>query len=293
MDKTSNKYDNKALRFYDKDDHYELWFMDDFNTPGSGKMWEGDSEYTLICDITEELHNGDPNKELHIFIWSFGGAVDTLSTLLQCIEKYRRKVAVNLGCCDSCGWMLFFACDERYAAKHSEFLYHEPSLFQYGKQEECAARIEFQRKRLAAMFLNENLRQFLTPDEQKLGQTTEIWFTGDEMISRGACWDYSCYRNRIAPKLFKNQFFTFDNRIFRYVDGMMREYVPNGIEYFDANLLTHHTDDLVKNDDIRQCEKLLTKLLTKVKKASNPKEHVILSDQEETLLRKIINKCKE
>ena len=103
MEKKSDRYENKPIRFYDKGDHYELWFMDDFTNPGSGKMMKSGSEYTLICDIAEELFNGDINKELHIFIWSYGGLVDTLSTVLQGISRYRRKVAVNLGVCDSAG----------------------------------------------------------------------------------------------------------------------------------------------------------------------------------------------
>ena len=266
MERKNDRYDNKPIRFYDKGDHYELWFMDDFCVPGSGNMWENGKEYTLICDIAEELHNGDASKELHIFIWSFGGACDTLSTILQCIEKYRRKVAINMGCADSCGWILFFACDERYAALHSEFLYHEPSLFQFGKQEECAARIEYQRKRMSAMFLNENIQKYLTEEEKKLGQTTEIWITGADMILRGGCRNYELYRKRIAPKVVQNEFFSFDNKIYRFDRGKMYEYKQLGnhpIE--DCKLIEYDQEDITCKEDWENAESILGDLLSQVK----------------------------
>ena len=293
MEKKTDRYDNKPIRFYDKGDHYELWFMDDFCIPGSGNMWENGKEYTLLCDIAEELHNGDPNKELHIFIWSYGGSCDAVSTILQCIEKYRRKVAVNMGCADSCGWILFFSCDERYASRHSEFLYHEPSLFQFGKQEECAARVDYQRKRLAAMFMNENIQKYLTEEEKKLGQTTEIWLTGDEMILRGGCRDYSLYKKRIAPKVIENEFFSFDDKIYRFDGSKMYEYKQLGNHPLDdCSLISYDDNALTSKEEWESCESVLSDLLTQVKACKKtPNKDIILKPNLMKLL-KLINKKK-
>ena len=293
MERKNDRYDNKPIRFYDKGDRYELWFMDDFNIPGSGNMWENGKEYTLLCDIAEELHNGDANKELHIFIWSYGGALDSLSTILQCIEKYRRKVAINLGCADSCGWMLFFSCDERYAARHSGFLYHEPSCFMFGKQEENANIIDFQRKRLAAIFINDMLRKYLTEDEKKLGQTSEVWLTGDEMIQRGGCKDYALYRKRIAPKAINNEFFSFDNKVFRYDNGMMYEYKQLGIHPIeDRELIEYEESDIMNKEDLTKCESVLSDLLSQVKAyKKNPSAPAMLKSKVNQLLT-LINKRK-
>ena len=298
MEKKSDRYENKPIRFYDKGDHYELWFMDDFTNPGSGKMMKSGSEYTLICDIAEELFNGDINKELHIFIWSYGGLVDTLSTILQGISRYRRKVAVNLGVCDSAGWMLFFSCDERYASSHSEFMYHEAWMFSIGKIEEVANDIEYKRRRRSAFELNIDVTKYLTDDEKKLGETSEVWLTGDDMILRGACRDYSEYHNRIAPKMIKNEFFSFDNKIFRYIDGMMVEYTRTDNET-DDYLLTSYKSIPNFNRDLDRCENVLACLLNKVSKIKKQKSQkskqtdVSLTEEERLVLAKMIGTFKE
>ena len=36
-----NKYDNRPIRWLDKDNHYELIFTDDFVTPSSGSYKSG------------------------------------------------------------------------------------------------------------------------------------------------------------------------------------------------------------------------------------------------------------
>lgn len=85
--------DDKAIRFYDKDDHYELFFMSFFTEPGKQS---GTDEPDLSCDIIKELLQADPLKELHIFIFSYGGSVSVLSTILQLIRRFRRTIAVNM-----------------------------------------------------------------------------------------------------------------------------------------------------------------------------------------------------
>ena len=122
-----DKYKDCSIRFYEKKDRYELYFMDKFAVPGKNAddaEWQGGS---LLCDITADLLAADTSKELHIFIWSYGGATEMLCTLLQLIRGFRRTVAVNLGSACCCGWFLFFACDERYSAAYNEFMYHEVS----------------------------------------------------------------------------------------------------------------------------------------------------------------------
>ena len=292
MEKKNDRYDNKCIRFYDKTDHYELWFMDDFNLPGSGKMWEGGSEYTLICDIVEELFNGDPNKELHIFIWSMGGAVDTLSTLLQGISRYRRTIAVNLGVADSAGWMLFFSCDERYASRHSEFMYHGVSLFTFGKVEETAATVEYTKRRVIEIHTeNENITKYLTPEEIKLSESTQVWFTGSELILRGACEDYDKYFRRISPKPMPNEFFTFDNRIYRYHCGFMQEYKPIKNQYIeDSKLLSFTKDEITSTEDLTSCELILNNLLKDVKAAKQSPNKNNISQEHTNMLLSLLNR---
>lgn len=285
MEKKNDRYENKAIRFYDKDDHYELWFMDDFYTPTSGKF-EGGQEYTLICDIMEELHNGDASKELHIFIWSFGGSVDTFVTLLQLISRYRRRVAINMGCADSCGWLLFFSCEERYASHYSEFVFHEPSLFTFGKVEESAARIQYSRHRLEIILRNSDIYEYLTPDERKLAKTSEVFLTGEEIINRGGCQHYSLYHKRIAPKAIKGEFYIYNDKIFRYHNNQMCEYVPTNEVHQDKELLMHSVDGTIPDSCIRGNPEII-RLLDVFKNVVNPDMTVSLDSLTDSDARKL------
>ena len=62
-----DKYENKAIRFYDKGTHCELIFTDDFNLPSSGQMHDGIEANTLITDIVTDLRRANKDKEIHIF----------------------------------------------------------------------------------------------------------------------------------------------------------------------------------------------------------------------------------
>ena len=92
-----NQLENKgAVRFYEKDDKYELWFMDRFHPIGTNGSEYNTIPYTCLCDIIPYMLRADTRKELHIFIWSYGGACATLSMMLQAIGRFRRTVAINL-----------------------------------------------------------------------------------------------------------------------------------------------------------------------------------------------------
>ena len=113
----NNKYDNRPIRWLDKKDHYELIFTDDFITPSSG-FWDGpmDNGNSQLTDIVLDMRAGDKSKEVHVFVGSFGGEVAALNMILQQLLTYEYRVGINLGTACSCGWMLLFACQERYVS---------------------------------------------------------------------------------------------------------------------------------------------------------------------------------
>lgn len=193
--KTDDKYKDKAIRFTDKGDYYELIFTDEFISPTSGSYGK-EKPYTLITDIIIDMKNANKEKELHIFIGSYGGQVTCLNMMFQQILEFKHRVGINLGMADSCGWMLYFTCHERYASSFSQFMYHEMSGLRYGKIKELEADVKFCKSWWDELFKNTYTSEVLTEEELKLGQTSEVWFTGAELIKRGCVKDYSEYSNR-------------------------------------------------------------------------------------------------
>lgn len=192
-----DKYKSQPIRFSEKGDHYELVFTDDFIVPSSGV--DGLKQYTIITDVLMDMRNADHDKELHIFIGSYGGMTHALNMILQQVLEFKHRVAINLGMADSCGWMLTFACQERYGSPYSEYVYHEMSCFGFGKISEIKNNNEFCRNWWNELFERTDTKNVLTEEELKLGETSEVWLTGRQLIERGAIKDYSEYLNRKTP----------------------------------------------------------------------------------------------
>lgn len=194
---SDDKYKNQAIRFLDKGEHYELIFTDDFNVPSSGTM-EG-KNYTIITDVLMDMRNANHDKELHIFVGSYGGRAHALNMLFQQVLEFKHRVAINLGMADSCGWMLTFACQERYGSPYCEYMYHEMFCFEMGKISEVKNSNEFCRTWWNELLDRTDTKNVLTEGELKLGETSEVWLTGRDLISRGAIKDYSEYAKRTLP----------------------------------------------------------------------------------------------
>ena len=77
--------------------------------------------------------------------------------------------------------------------------------------------------------------KILTEKEVELGKTSEVWFTGAELIERGAAKDYSEYLTR--PKILPaGILFTVNDRYFiQHIDGKWVE-----VKVCDNEPLTYH-----------------------------------------------------
>ena len=195
-----NKYDNRPIRWLDKDNRYELIFTDDFVTPSSG-FWDGPigGGNSQLTDIILDMRAGDKTKEVHVFVGSFGGEVAALNMILQQLLTYEYRVGINLGTACSCGWMLLFACQERYVSPFSQAMYHDISHIAFGKHNEIQRSAEHCNKWQQELLKNTDAAKVLTDREIELGKTSEVWFTGAELIERGAARDYSEYLTRPMP----------------------------------------------------------------------------------------------
>lgn len=199
-----DKYDNQTVRWLDKRDHYELIFTDDFITPSSSGVRQGSFQFprpgnALLTDIIMDMREGDKDKEVHVFVGSFGGEVAALNMILQQLLTYEHRVGINLGTACSCGWMLLFACQERYVSPFSQAMYHDISCFCGGKHSELQLSAEFMGRWQKELLEITDTVNVLTAKELELGRTTEVWLTGRELIDRGAASDYSCYLTRRIP----------------------------------------------------------------------------------------------
>ena len=201
-----DKYSRCAIRWIDKSDHYELVFTDDFVTPSSSgrksDIGGGLSSLfgnSLLTDIVIDMRDGDKEQEVHVFVGSFGGEVAALNMILQQLLTYKYRVGINLGTACSCGWMLLFACQERYVSPFSQAMYHDISSMCAGKHAEMQRSAEFMDRWQKELLKCTDTEKFLTARELELAQTSEVWFTGRELIERGAARDYTEYLTRSIP----------------------------------------------------------------------------------------------
>ena len=201
----SSKYARQAIRWEDKGDHYELIFTDDFVTPSSAGLRQSNgliafnSGSALLTDIVMDMRNGNKHKEVHVFVGSFGGEVAALNMILQQLLTYDYRVGINLGTACSCGWMLLFACQERYVSAFSQAMYHDMSTVCGGKHSELQRNAEYMARWQKELLKITDTVKVLTEKELELGRTTEVWLTGRELIERGAAREYSEYLNRKIP----------------------------------------------------------------------------------------------
>ena len=188
---TNDKYKDKPLRFYDKNDHYELYFIDAYQYPNKN--------YTILSDIIIDLKNADKNKELHIWINSHGGYVFSLNSILQQILEFTHIVTITTGAAMSCGFMLWCCGNEKYVSPMSELLYHGISSGFFGKGNEISLYGNFLEKELNMLIKILGVDKILTKEELTLGKTSEVWLLGSELIERKIALDYSQYKCRIIP----------------------------------------------------------------------------------------------
>lgn len=181
-----DKYRDKAIRFYKKNDHYDLIFGSDF---------EGiDQNTPIYADLLLDLKDADKGKEIHVWIHSCGGDCSTLMLISQQLDEFEYVVTIGLGQIDSAGFLLWCKGDERYLAPTTFCMYHGLSTGNFGKANELKEFSVFIEK--YQDIFEECVKQILTEEQMKKGRYTELWFLGKELIERGKAIDYKFYKKR-------------------------------------------------------------------------------------------------
>ena len=223
IDLSDDKYKGKAIRFLNKGDHYELIFTDDFNIPSSGGF--GDKADTLVTDIITDMRDANKKKELHIFVGSFGGYVASLNMILQEVLEFEYRVGINIGTACSCGFMLLAACNELYTSPFAQWMYHSMSGIKFGKVQEIKNNNAFDEKWWTMLVETTHAYRFLTEEEFKLGETSEVWLTGQDLIDRNVAMPYETYRNRKAPVAANSdEFYIVGDEVYRRCGSSFHKY---------------------------------------------------------------------
>lgn len=203
------KYDGKPIKFYDKEDHYEIFFIGYFDHDNESN--------SLLSDLIVDLKEADKNKEIHIFINSYGGYVCTLTTILSMLSRFKHRVTICTGVGMSCGLMLWAFGHERYCASYTDLMLHDMSSFFYGKGMEMKRTAEAMLEIQKDLYTKCHIHDIFTPEEIKLAETTEVFVSGASCIERGVAYDISAYESRTIPS--KKEVYEIDGSLFELKDN--------------------------------------------------------------------------
>lgn len=125
-----------------------------------------------------------------VYITSGGGRVDLLMELYNALKKFDHVITVVNSDASSAGFMLWATGDVRVVCDHAEMMIHRESGGSMGKTDQMIDRVDFMKRRfekIFAMFCDD----VLSEEEKQRARLTEVWFTGEDMIERGAAisWD--------------------------------------------------------------------------------------------------------
>lgn len=95
----------------------EIW-VNDFNEDSAGEFRD---QLLKACE-------GDPKKPVIVYIDSYGGSVDALSTMIETMDEVANPIiTVAVGKAMSCGAVLLSHGDIRFCGKHARVMIHEVS----------------------------------------------------------------------------------------------------------------------------------------------------------------------
>jgi len=214
-----DKYKDKSLRFYDYDNHYDLIFADEFVLPNN--------EYTVITDIMVDLKDADKEKEIHIYINSQGGCTNNLCMVLQQLLEFEHRVTICAGSALSSGFLLFCCGHEKYVSVFSELMYHAISTdIENGKPSELIIMSRHYGKIMEYYNNILCMNEILTKEEIEMGETSEVWLTGKDLINRNVAKDYSKFKKKNI--LSKVDVFVKNEMLYKKENDIYVEYKSTG-----------------------------------------------------------------
>lgn len=182
-----NGKERETVKLYFCEDRYELYLF--------GNL-ESSNDNSLYIDIIRGLNTADHSKELHVFINSYGGSIDTLVMFMTAISQFSWVVTIGMGTVMSAGFVLWCMAPERYASPVSNFLHHAWSSFMYGPRSRIEGLANVNTKRDDILDEYVGVAGVLTPEEMKRAKDADIFLLGDDLLKRGACNHIDDYYTR-------------------------------------------------------------------------------------------------
>lgn len=179
--------ERETIKLYQLDDRYELYMFGTF---------EDSADNSLYIDVIRGLNNADHSRELHVFINSYGGNIDTLSMLLSAISQFSWVVTIAMGTVMSSGFILWCMAPERYASPITSFLHHAWSSHMWGSRSHIEGITKMNTRRDDILDEVVGVAQVLTEEELKKAKDADVFLLGETLLERGVCNHIDNYYTR-------------------------------------------------------------------------------------------------
>lgn len=203
-------------------------------------------EYLFIIKKLEDL--SEKYNIIVVDINSSGGYMQTLTHLVNVIRKFDFVITCNSSVCLSAGFILWCLGDIRLCYPYSEFMWHRESWGMYNKTG-AQKRYANHNEKIYEIFIKDIVSDVLTDEQIKLGEETEVWLLGDEMIGQQIATDATSFDMSII----------LDNDHKTCIIGNKSIIVKNEDNKYDiyAKLPTScdlHFKDIIEHILIEKCE---------------------------------------
>lgn len=145
--------------------------------------------------LTELYQLAESYPTVLVYINSGGGRVDLLMELHNALKKFDHVITVVNSDAASAGFMLWASGHVRVVCHHAELMIHRESSGSMGKTDQMIDRVDFMKRRFEKIF-SMFCEDVLTEAEKERARLTEVWFTGDDMIERGAAISWDQFQER-------------------------------------------------------------------------------------------------
>lgn len=161
-------------------------------------------EFPAPDEVTDELIDlakySEVFPEIHVYINSLGGLVDTCCEMVGLLSDYKFSVTIANGACQSAGLVLWAAGNLRVAREFASIMTHRETYGMIGKtteQIEYAMHLE----KIDQGFVSKILKTVFTVEELEKAKYTQVYLTGAELAERGVAytWDeFNALRSNIS-----------------------------------------------------------------------------------------------
>lgn len=147
------------------------------------------SEMTTLSTLSDQFDT------VEFFINSPGGSADTLIELITIKEKFKNSIGIVTGQASSAGSLLWASCDLRVVHDYASLMMHRESFIYGGKTKHHLDHAKHSEELFGKMSV-EIFADVLTESELHEITHSELYFTAEQMIERGAAISYDKFLDR-------------------------------------------------------------------------------------------------